>query len=342
MRIVRCDRSHDAGWNQFVHACPRASFYHRAEWRDINERCFGHRTAFLAALDGDRFVGVFPLVQLKSVLFGNVACSMPFVNYGGPAAESEAIQQQLLDAGAEVADDWRVNYVEIRSQRHLGERYPSAEHKVSMTVELDSNPELLWNAFQGDHRKEIRRAYKNGFTARFGPELLDDFYAVLTESWRDLGTPIYRASYLESVLRAFPDAYQLCVVYAADGQPAAGALSGVHRGTVEGMWLGMRNAYRRELVGYVLYWEIIKDACERGYRRFHLGRSSKDSGGEQFKRKWNADAVQLYWQYILRTRADIPALNVSNPKYQMAIRAWRRLPLTMTRFIGPLLARSIP
>ena len=114
MRIVRCDRSHDAGWNQFVHACSRASFYHRAEWRDINERCFGHRTAFLAALDGDRFVGVFPLVQLKSVLFGNVACSMPFVNYGGPAAESEAIQQQLLDAGAEVAED----FIEYLVDRH--------------------------------------------------------------------------------------------------------------------------------------------------------------------------------------------------------------------------------
>jgi lipid II:glycine glycyltransferase (peptidoglycan interpeptide bridge formation enzyme) len=108
------------------------------------------------------------------------------------------------------------------------------------------------------------------------------------------------------------------------------------------MWLGMRQAYRRQLVGYVLYWEIIKNACERGYRRFHLGRSSKDSGGEQFKKKWNADAMQLYWQYILRTRQDIPSLNVTNPKYRMAIEAWRRLPLTMTRFVGPLIARSIP
>ena len=40
----------------------------------------------VAALDGDRFAGVFPLVQVKSRLFGNIACSMPFVNYGGPCA----------------------------------------------------------------------------------------------------------------------------------------------------------------------------------------------------------------------------------------------------------------
>lgn len=342
MDIIRCDASHDAEWNRFVGECPRASFYHRAEWRRINEECFGHRTAYLAAVDGGRFVGVFPMVRLKSLLFGNVACSMPFVNYGGPAGESEDVEDALLEAAAAVADEWRVGYLEIRSQRHLGERYPCSDHKVSMTIELAPDPETVMSGFKREHRAEIRRAYKNGFTVRFGPGLIDDFYTVLSESWRDLGTPIYRASYLKAVQAAFPDAHRLCVVYTADGQPVAGALDGIHNGIVEGMWLGMRNEYRKQLVGYVLYWELIKHACEQGYRRFHLGRSSKDSGSEQFKKKWNAESMQLYWQYVLRKRDDIPALNVSNPKYQLAINAWRRLPLGMTQLIGPYIARSIP
>jgi lipid II:glycine glycyltransferase (peptidoglycan interpeptide bridge formation enzyme) len=108
------------------------------------------------------------------------------------------------------------------------------------------------------------------------------------------------------------------------------------------MWLGTRTQYRRELVGYVLYWELIKHACERGLSQFHLGRSSKDSGGEQFKKKWNAEVQQLYWHYMLRTRKEIPALNPSNPKYQLAIKTWRRLPLPLTQMLGPYIARSIP
>lgn len=342
MRILRCDASHDAEWSRFVQECPRASFYHRIEWRRINEESFGHKTAYLAAVEGDRFVGVFPLVQLKSLLFGNVACSMPFVNYGGPAGETDEVELALLDAAAEIAGEWRANYLEIRSTRHLGDRYPSSDHKVSMTIELAPDPETLMAAFKREHRAEIRRAYKNGFTVRFGPELIDDFYEVLSASWRDLGTPIYRASYLRSVAAAFPDAHRLCVVYSAAGQPVAGAFDGVHNGTIEGMWLGMRNEARKQLVGYVLYWELIKRACEQGCHRYHLGRSSKDSGAEQFKKKWNAEALQLYWHYILRTQKHIPSLNVSNPKYQMAINAWRRLPLPMTQLIGPYIARSIP
>ncbi|MGH9345990.1 MAG: FemAB family XrtA/PEP-CTERM system-associated protein [Vicinamibacterales bacterium] len=345
MTIIRCDRRHDASWNAFVQAHPQASFYHRAEWRDVNTRSFGHRTCYLAAVEGDRVAGVFPLVQLRSVMFGNIACSLPFVNYGGPAAESEAIEGALLDAAAAVAGEWRVDYLEIRSRRHLGDRYPSSAHKVSMTVDLDLDPDNVWNAYKAKvgPRQDIRRGYKNGFTARFGGiELVAAFYEVLAESWRDLGTPIYRKAYLEAVLETFPLETRICVVSAADGTPAAAALCGHHRDVVEGMWLGTRARFRKEMAGYVLYWELIKDACERGYARFHLGRSTAQSGGEQFKKKWNAQAVQLYWQYMLRGRDEVPALNVANPRYRLAIKAWQNLPVPVTRMIGPLIARSIP
>jgi serine/alanine adding enzyme len=342
MQIITCDSASDEAWNRFVGSCARASFYHRAEWRGVNERCFGHRSAYLAAVEENRIVGVFPIVQVKSLLFGNIACSLPFVNYGGPCGETDAIEAGMLDAVVGVLRQWRVDYLEIRSQRHLGERYPTSEHKISMAIELDPNPDVLWNRFKTGHRTEIRRAYKHGFTAKFGSELLDDFYAVLSESWRDLGTPIYSLSYLRAVLTTFGDSTRVCVVYAADGTPAAAAFDGIHNGTVEGMWLGTRSAYRRLLVGYVLYWELIKHACESGHVRFHLGRSTSDSGAEQFKKKWNAEVTQLYWQYILRTRDRIPALNVDNPRYQLAIRAWQRLPVPVAQVLGPLIARSIP
>lgn len=342
MQVIRCDSSWAARWDAFVAASPAASFYHRWEWRAINEASFGHETAYLAAVEGDRISGVFPLVRLKSLLFGNIACSMPFVNYGGPCGETAEVDRALLAEAASVADHWGVDYLEIRSQRRLADQYPCSEHKVSMTLTLDPDPENVWKALKVSQRKEIRRAQNKGFTVRRGAELVDDFYAVLSEGWRDLGTPIYRVDFLKSVLAAFPDSTRLTVVYAPDGRPAAGALDGLHNGTVEGMWLAMRPEYRQQLVGYVLYWELITDACARGFQRFHLGRSSKDSGGEQFKKKWNADAMPLYWHYILRTRRDIPSLNPDSPKYQLAIKAWRKLPVPVTQVLGPFIARSIP
>lgn len=342
MNVIRCDDSWRDAWNAFVSTSPNGSVYHRFEWRDINRESFGHRSCYLAVLDQDRIIGVFPIVQVRSRLFGNIGCSLPFVNYGGPCADSPEAEQLLLKEGCAVADEWRVDYLEIRSRTHLGSRFPIAGHKVSMTVDLDPDPEKLWGAFRTGHRQEIRRAYKNGLVARMGgQELLDDFYAVLSESWRNQGTPIYSKRFLRNVAEAFSGSLRLCVVYAGT-EPAAAAFDVRHGDTFEGMWLGQRAKFRPQLVGYVLYWELIKHACGSRAHRFHLGRSTVSSGGESFKKKWNAKATQLYWQYVLRSVRDVPQLNVSNPRYKLAIDAWRRLPVPITRFVGPFIARGIP
>jgi FemAB-related protein (PEP-CTERM system-associated) len=341
MEIVHCDDSLGPAWNAYVRASPRATLYHRYEWRHVNATSFGHRSTYLAAVDDGRIVGILPIVRVKSQLFGNIACSLPFVNYGGPCGDTDVVEHALVEAARPVTDAWGVDYLEIRARRPLAS-LPTSAHKVSMTLDLNADSEVLFKAFSSAHRQDIRGGYKKGLTARIGGrELLGDFYTVLSESWRDMGTPIYSRHYLETVASAFPDITRLCVVYAGS-EPAAASLDMLAGETAEGLWLGSRAKFRRQHAGYVLYWELIKNACERGLKTFHLGRSTTQSGGEVFKKKWNAYPTQLYWQYVLRTRRDIPQLNVTNPRYQFAIKAWQKLPVPITQVIGPLLARSIP
>jgi FemAB-related protein (PEP-CTERM system-associated) len=341
MEIVQCNETHRDAWERFIDASG-GSFYHRFDWQRINAENFGHRSTYLAAFQGSEVVGVLPIVRLKSRLFGNIACSLPFVNYAGVLASDEQVEAALLQEADRLSAQWNVAYLEIRSRRRLHATLPQSEHKVSLSIELDPDSEKLWTKFKTGHRQEIRKAAKNGFEVRFGTaDLIDDFYAVLSESWRDLGTPLYQKRYFESIVRAFPSQVRLAVVY-ADGQPVGAAFDGFSGRTVEGMWMGAKAPYRSKGVNYVLYWELVKNACERGFERFHLGRSSSDSGGETFKKKWNAQVDQLYWAYVLGTRRSIPQLNVANPKYQFAIRTWQKLPIPVTRVIGPLIARSIP
>ena len=231
-----------------------------------------------------------------------------------------------MDEAGKVVDGWGSDYLEIRSRRPLETDLPASSHKVSLTVALDPDPEVLFKAFKTGHRQEIRRAYKHGFIAKFGTaDLLDHFYEVLAESWHTLGSPFYAKEYFKAILDAFPDSVRICVVYIGD-EPVGAAFDGLEGDTVEGMWLGIKSQYRKLLVGYALYWELIKNACERGFTSFHLGRSTADSNAETFKKKWNATVTQLYWSYLLRSRREIPQLNVTNPKFQFAIAVWRRLP----------------
>jgi FemAB-related protein (PEP-CTERM system-associated) len=341
--IIECDGSWRSRWDAYAAACPHASLYHLWAWNDVNRDVLGHRTIALAAVEGDAIRGIFPIVQVKSRLFGNIGCSMPFVNFGGPASDTPEIDEALLAEGARVTAREGMDYVEIRSVRPLPGPYPSQQSKISLTVDLPPEPEAMWTKFKSSHRQDIRKAEKEGFVARHGGrELLDDFYQVLSESWRDLGTPIYSRRYFERVLEALGDTRVWITVIYRGTEPAAAQMSGRFGGTAEGMWLGMREAFRRQYVGYVLYWEILKWASEHGHRKYHLGRSSADSGAEAFKKKWNAYAMQLYWHYVLKPGQPLPQLNVKNPKYQLAIHVWRELPVRLTQTIGPMVARCIP
>ena len=67
-----------AAWNAYVQAHPEGTFFHLAEWQDVLTRAFGHRTHYLLAERGGAIVGVLPLAEVKSRLFGHALVSTPF------------------------------------------------------------------------------------------------------------------------------------------------------------------------------------------------------------------------------------------------------------------------
>lgn len=329
-------------WNAYVGAHPGGTFYHLHEWSGINRDLFGHRSHLLTAQTAGRIVGALPLTLVTSPLFGRILCSMPFVNYGGPLADTADAAARLVARARQLAASGRANYLELRCAAALDTDIPASTRKISMALPLQPDPEKLFEKYSSKHRTNIRRSFKNDLAVKSGGrELLPAFYSVLEQSWRNLGTPLYRRAYFERILATFPDNTRIFVCSQRD-TPVAVAFNGEFNGVVEGMWAGGTAAARGLQANYALYWEMIQDACRRGFRRFHLGRSTADSGAEDFKKKWNADALQLYWYQDRPQGGPAPELNVDNPKYRLAISTWRRMPLWMTRLLGPHVARGIP
>jgi FemAB-related protein (PEP-CTERM system-associated) len=341
LSIQECSDRDALEWNAAA-AFLGGSFYHLWQWRQINRDSLGHVTINLAARRNGEIVGLLPLVHLQHRVFGRILCSMPFVNFGGPCALDEQIGEALVQAAMDVAHDRQDDYLELRCPQAMNMDLPVTTHKISMTITLATDAEALWGNFTHSHRKNVRRAYKNGLSVESGSlDRLSAFYGVMEEAWRSHGTPLYSRDYFENVLGTLGHRARVFICLHR-GQPVAAALTGYFNGAVEGLWAGGRAEARPLDANYVLYWEMIRDACARGARTFHLGRSTTQSGSEEFKSRWNAVATQLYWYYFRPDGGELPRLNVTNPKYQLAIRAWRHMPLWCTRRIGPPLARGIP
>ena len=170
--------------------------------------------------------------------------------------------------------------------------------------------------------------------------MLDPFYDVLAENMRDLGTPVYGRKLFESILQAFPGDAELCVA-STGGKPAAAALLLHGPGTTEVPTASSLRALNPSCVNMLMYRRLIERAVGRSQAVFDFGRSTADGPTFKFKKQWGATPSPAVWQYATRGR-DPGEMRPDNPKYEKLIRLWRKLPVAVTRAIGPAVVRGIP
>ena len=87
---------------------------------------------------------------------------------------------------------------------------------------------------------------------------------------------------------------------------------------------------------------MLQYAIENDYRVFDFGRSSKDSNTFRFKKQWGAEPVSCYWYNWSASGDDGSELSNDNPKFQLAIKIWQRMPIALSNFIGPRLVKYLP
>jgi FemAB-related protein (PEP-CTERM system-associated) len=335
--------SEESEWDLFIRSAEDATSYHRVKWRNVIAESFGHSCHYLAAIDDNgEWQGVLPLVHMRSRIFGHFLISVPFVNYGGLLCNNDSAAGVLLDEAERLRRSLGATHVELRHARRSLTGIPSKQHKVTMVLDLATDVDDQWRAFNGKLRNQIRKAEKNGLQSTIGHlELLDGFYAVFARNMRDLGTPVYAKSFFRNILEVFPDTTRIFSVY-HEGRMIAAAIGSWFKDTFEVPWASSISDYNALCPNNMLYWEAIRFAIRNGFKKFDFGRSTPNEGTYNFKKQWGAMPIQLYWQYLMDNGITMPDLTPSNPKYQAAIRAWQHLPVPATKILGPMIVRSIP
>jgi FemAB-related protein (PEP-CTERM system-associated) len=328
-------------WNRFV-ATKGASGYHAWEWRGVFERAFGHDTIYLAALRDGLIEGILPLVLIDSWLFGRGLFSLPFLNYGGVVAVNDAVARALLAEASSIAKDRNCRSLELRHTTPQFTELPSKRHKVAMLLPLADDSERMWNALDRKVRNQIRKAQKSELSAEVGGlELLDDFYRVFARNMRDLGTPVYGRRLFAEVLTTFPMQARIHVVRRAGAAIAAG-ISYRTRSTVEVPWASSLREHNSLCPNHLLYWSIIEHAIGERCTSLDFGRSTPHEVTFKFKEQWGATPRPCHWEYYLPSGQPLPNTSPTNPKFSLAIAAWKKLPVGLATWLGPSIVRGIP
>nr|WP_243405379.1 FemAB family XrtA/PEP-CTERM system-associated protein [Solimicrobium silvestre] len=326
-------------WDEFVQRCPDATFFHRAGWQSVIERAFGHRTWFYYAESGDEIIGVLPLAEIKSALFGHSLCSLPFCVYGGVASESSAAKLALTQKAQELAALLKVGYLEYRNIQPQNPSWHGKDLYVTFRKEIDPDEEKNMLAIPRKQRAMVRK----GIKAELHSELdqgIERFFHAYASSVHRLGTPVLSKQFFRLLKEVFAEDCEVLTI-TKDSRVIASVMSFYFRDEVL-PYYGGGTAEAREVAGNdFMYWELMRRACARGYKIFDFGRSKRGTGSFDFKKNWGFEPQPLYYEYQLHASNAVPDNNPLNPKYQLFIKMWQRLPLSVANFIGPHIVKNL-
>lgn len=336
-RLVRSEDN--TRWDAFVQDCPGATFFHRIGWKSVIEQAFGHKTYFYLAEQNGEIQGVLPLAQIKSRLFGHSLSSLPFCVYGGIAAASEEARDALDKVAQSLASDLQVDYLEYRSVQPTHPEWPSKDLYVTFRKALLEDEEANMLSIPKKQRAMVRKGIKAGLRSEIDADT-DRFYAAYSASVHRLGTPVFSKRFFTLLQQTFGKDCEVLTV-TKDGRTVSSVLSFYFRDEVL-PYYGGGTAEARETAGNdFMYWELMRRACQNGYKVFDFGRSKRGTGSFDFKKNWGFEAQGLHYEYQLHRGRKVPDTNPLNPKYRLFIKAWQKMPLPFANAIGPLIVKNL-
>ena len=113
------------------------------------------------------------------------------------------------------------------------------------------------------------------------------------------------------------------------------------RDEFEMTWASSLRAFNPLAPNMLLYWGFMEHVIQAGCKVFNFGRCTPGSGTHRFKRQWGSVDAPLPW---VVWAGDRPKSRPSpdDSKFSLGVAAWRRLPVAVSKIVGPRLARLLP
>ena len=328
-----------ARWDAFVATCPNATFFHRAGWKTVIEGAFGHKTWFFMAESNGQIEGILPLAQVKSFLFGHSLASLPFCVYGGVAAVTENAKMALDRAAQELAARLKVGHLEYRNIERQHADWHTKELYVTFRREILPDEEQNMLAIPRKQRAMVRKGIKAGLQSEIDADV-ERFFVAYSTSVHRLGTPVFSKRFFQLLKQTFAEDCEVLTI-TRDGRTVSSVLSFYFRDEVLPYYGGGTGEAREVAGNDFMYWELMRRACARGYKIFDFGRSKIGTGSFDFKKNWGFEPQPLHYEYQLHRSTSVPDTNPLNPKYQLFIKTWQRMPLWLANTIGPHIVKYL-
>lgn len=318
-------------------------------WQDA-VAAYGHDSWQFVVRDDStgELVAALPLYHVDSRVFGSQLLSPAFAERGSVTLADDAPARAahlLFEEARRLADDLGVDSVSLRGSRITGpDGFVTKNRYVTFQLDVDRDPDAVWADVKDSRQRQIEQAdTDSSLQFRLGESLADlkTYYRLYLESMRGHGSPPHSFEFFRTLWDRFHDDGHLRLgMITRGGELINGMIDLAVGGTVY-QWGVVTDYEHRDLNGgSLLLWKSLEWAAENGYETYEFGRTREGSGVYMFKKSFGGSKT---WyddvHYFPDGEADLP--DPEAEKYEQAKEVWQRLPVPVTRVIGPQIRKRI-
>ncbi len=281
-------------WDNIVFSSKEGTLFHSWKWLKIMEK-FNKKVVFsrtykgvlypLTVWDGDELVGIFPIFFYHTPFF-NMACSPPFSvenYYLGPVIKHDSQMkehrrymrffefQKAVDGF--LKNTLKPSYISVHTSPGFLDPRPyiwsgyEVRPEFTNIINLLQGEKTVWGNFNQGVKKSVTKLEKGGITIDDGTKGdLEVVFGLLSQRDR-----IHTSKeFLFEIYDNFSPENVRFITAKKDGVTVTGLLAMVYKKNVS-IWTGSpRITIGGISPNYILYWELIKWACERAFSTFEI------------------------------------------------------------------------
>ena len=330
---IGCDE-----WLAFLQRQERATPFHHPAWTKVVSEVYGFpASAFITRASDGTIAAGLPAIRVPSLGRRARWKCLPFTDACGPLGEDQEMNALMSALRNRADEDWEVRSpVPGLATFHTG----AVRHCLDLRPGLDV-------VYAGFHRSQVQRALRKAERegivhvreARERGDLTEVYYRLHVDTRKRQGIPpqprrMFAAIWDELHTIGLAST-QLAEI---EGRPVAGAVFLHWNRMLIYKYGASRSDTWKAHPNHVIFWEVIRKACEIGMTRLDLGLTDAANRGLRgFKSNWGAQEEELTYSFSRSATQPRPT-NHSRAQTLLGA-AIRRSPPRVCEWIGSAIYR---
>ncbi|GAB4294790.1 MAG: hypothetical protein Kow0098_16600 [Ignavibacteriaceae bacterium] len=343
MNISIVNPAETSRWDDAIKEFPESTFFHTSAWARLILDTYNYSPLYLIASDNGHNSGCMPLMEIRSIITGTRAVSLPFSDFCQPLVQDEKLFDAFLDYVTGIGRKKSWKYIELKGIGKLNVPEDISLFDYHHSLELTDDIGTLFSRFSSNTRRNIKKAEKENLQVEAGDtiNLLNEFYKLNCITRKRHGLPPQPYKFFRNFYNyILAEKLGTVINVKYENKVIASAVYLFYKDKVIYKFGASDMNYQNLRANNLVMWKAICWSAEKGFKKFSFGKTEAENEGlRRFKLGWNTSEEILYSYRIEPvSKKFIPVISRTSGSHT---KLFSRMPVFISKILGKLAYRHI-